>query len=166
MKSKTILLILICSSIFNLHCYGQLKIISNNFISKIIPSSYIKEAGMDFPDELVFLPDEIKMSVNILPQNVENVIYNSWQIQVSKNDLDWNSDLELWIKRAGNGTSEYDIKTQNGEYYQKIEANNTFFFDGRGWIDAIPIQIKISGLSVTIPAKTYSTAILFTLIDN
>jgi len=121
---------------------------------------------MDFQEEIIFSSDEIILSVAILPQNLDNVMYNAWQIQVSKNDLDWHNDLVLWIRRTGDGKSDYNMRPQNGTYYQEVELFNALFFEGQGWISLIPIQLKLTGLSVTLPAKSYSTEIIFTLIDN
>jgi hypothetical protein len=145
---------------------AQISISSNSFINKLIPNGAINEAGMDFQKELEFSKDEIVMSVAIFPQNLDNVIYNSWQIHVSKNNLDWDETLELYIRRTGEGKSDYNTKPLNGDYYQKIESYNNFFFAGQGWISSIPIQLKLSGFSVTLPAKAYATDIIFTLIDN
>ncbi len=145
---------------------AQINISSNNFITKFVTSGTITEAGMDFQNDLELSANEIILSVTILPQNLDNVIYNSWQIDVRRNDFDWNEALELFIRRTGDGKSDYNSKPQNGDYYQKIELNNSFFFTGQGWIYNIPIQLKITGLSVTLPAKSYSSEIIFTLIDN
>ena len=126
----------------------------------------IYQAGMDFQEEMEFAKDEIILSVTIFPQNLDNVIYHPWQIQISKNDLEWHEGLDLFIRRTGDGKSDYNNKPQNGFYYQKIDSNSTFLFSGQGWINTIPFQLKLSGISVTLPAKSYTTEIIFTLIDN
>lgn len=163
---KKFLIIIVATILYHSNTFSQLKITSSSFVSKTISSGFISEAGMDFQEEFLFSSDQIVLSVNILPQNLDNVIYNSWQIQVSKNDLEWNNDLDLWIKRSSDGKSDYNNKPQNGTSYQKVELYNTAFFEGQGWINTIPIQLKISGLSVLLPAKSYTTEIIFTLIDN
>jgi hypothetical protein len=166
MKKLSYTLLFLSSLLYHQDVMAQIKISSNNFINKFIPSGAITEAGMDFREEMEFSRDEIILSVAILPQNLDNVVYNSWQIHVSKNDLEWNQALELFIRRTGAGKSDYNNKPQNGEYYQKIETNSTFLFTGQGWINDIPLQIKLNGLSVTLPAKSYATDIIFTIIDN
>jgi hypothetical protein len=165
MKKLSYIVLFICCLLNQNNLVAQIRISSNSFINKSIPSVAITEAGMDFQGEMEFSPDEIILSVAIFPQNLDNVIYNSWQIQVSKNDLEWNETLELFIRRTGDGKSEYNNKPQNGNYYQKIDSNSTFLFSGQGWINSIPLQIKITGLSVTLPVKSYATDIIFTLID-
>jgi hypothetical protein len=166
MKKLKDLVLFSCCLLIQHNLVAQIKISSNSFIHKHIPNVAITEAGMDFQREMEFSVDEVILSVAIFPQNVDNAIYNSWQIQVSKNDLEWNEALELYIRRTGDGKSDYNNKPQNGYYYQKIDANSTFLFSGQGWINSIPLQIKITGLSVTLPAKSYVTDIVFTLIDN
>jgi hypothetical protein len=146
--------------------FSQLSVNSNSFINRNISAGSIAEAGLDFAEAVEFSPNEILLSVAILPQNLDNVIYKNWQISVSKFDIDWSNDLELMIRRTGDGQSDYHNKPQNGTQYQVIEASNNHFFSGQGWIKSIPIQLKISGLSVTLPAKSYVTEIIFTLIDN
>lgn len=158
----TILLISFCK----IECYTQIQIHSNTFINNIISSNAINEAGMDFNDEIIFSTNEILLSITIFPQNLDNVVYKSWQIHVRRNDLDWNEHLELFVRRTGNGKNDYNNKPQNGELYKKIQNNNSFFFEGNGWIEFIPIQLKLKGISVVLPAKSYSTEIIFTLIDN
>lgn len=166
MKKLSYIVLFIYSLQLHQNLVAQIKISSNNFINKFIPSGAITEAGMDFQEEMEFSTDEIILSVAIFPQNLDNVVYNSWQIHVSKNDLEWNEALELFIRRTGDGKSDYNNKPLNGEYYQKIETNSAFLFSGQGWINIIPLQIKLKGLSVTLPAKSYATEIIFTLIDN
>lgn len=163
---KKLLLILFFVLANRSEVFGQLSIVSNSYNFKNISNASPSEAGMDYMQEVVFSPEDIKISIAILPQNLENVIYNSWQVQVSKNEIDWDSQLELWIKRAGDGKSEYNLRPQSGTDFQKLESYNSIFFDGNGWINAIPIQLKITGLSVTLPAKMYTSEIVFTLIDN
>ncbi len=158
-------IVLICCIFMLQNLYAQIKISSNSYMMKYIPNEFINEAGMDFKETLEYAADEINLSVTILPQNLDNVMYKTWQIQVSRKDLDWDDRLELYIKRTGDGKSDFNNKPQNGTYYQKIESNSTFFFSGTGWIDTIPLQLKIKGLSVTLPAKSYATEIIFTLIE-
>lgn len=166
MKKLSYIILFSCCFQIQHNLVAQIRISSNSFIHKYIPSVAITEAGMDFQSEIEFSADEIIMSVSIFPQNLDNVLYHPWQIQVSKNDLEWNEALELYIRRTGDGKSDYNNKPQNGYYYQKIDANSTFLFSGQGWINLIPLQIKITGLSVTLPAKSYATEIIFTLLDN
>jgi hypothetical protein len=166
MKKSSYILIIIFYLISQQNLVAQIRISSNSFINKHISSGSIIEAGMDFQNELEFSIDEIILSVTLFPQNLDNVIYNSWQIDVSKNNFEWNEELDLFIRRTGDGKSDYNNKPQNGEIYQKIETNSAIFFTGQGWINSIAIQIKLTGLSVTLPAKSYATEIIFTLIDN
>jgi hypothetical protein len=163
MKKLSYIVLFYCCC-FQHNLVAQIRISSSSFINKSIPSMAITEAGMDFQEEMEFSTDEIILSVAILPQNLDNVIYHPWQI--SKNDLEWNEALELYIRRTGDGKSDYNNKPVNGYYYQKLDSNSTIFFSGQGWINSIPLQLKITGLSVTLPAKSYATEIIFTLIDN
>lgn len=166
MKKKYYILILVYFFHSHQGLMAQISIASNTFINKFYPNSSITEAGMDFQNELEFSTNEVVISVAISPQNLENVVYNSWQIHVSKNDVDWNDSLKLYLRRSGSGKSDYNNKPQNGTNYQIVDSSSSYLFEGNGWINSIPIQIKLTGLSVTLPAKSYTTDIIFTLIDN
>jgi hypothetical protein len=166
MKKLRYIVLFYCCFFIQHNLVAQIRISSSSFVNKSIPSVAISEAGMDFQVEMEFSTDEIILSVAILPQNLDNVVYLPWQIQVSKNDLEWNEAIEIYIRRTGDGKSEYNNKPQNGFYYQKLDSNSTLLFSGQGWINSIPLQLKITGLSVTLPAKSYATEINFTLIDN
>ncbi len=166
MKKLSYIVLFYCCFFIKHNLVAQIRISSSSFIIKNIPSMAVTEAGMDFQGEIEFSTDEIILSVAILPQNLDNVVHHPWQIHVSKNDIEWNEALEIYIRRTGDGKSDYNNKPQNGFYYQKLDSNSTLLFSGQGWINSIPLQLKITGLSVTLPAKSYATEIIFTLIDN
>lgn len=80
-----------------------------------------------------------------------------------------NNNLQLAIKRTGNGTTLCVLCGISGgsDYLPLTQSDQALFTISAVLALAsysnIPIQIKISGLSVTIPADTYSSNIVFTV---
>ncbi|WAC14698.1 hypothetical protein [Dyadobacter pollutisoli] len=77
----------------------------------------------------------------------------------------WDSSLLLSIKRTGNGTGSGTIA--NGTDYIQLTTSPQTFFTGSLGLglsrDNIPVQYKITGLSVMLPVKTYTTTIQYTI---
>ena len=90
----------------------------------------------------------------------KNQKYRDLYIWIYKEDNEWHPDLNLQIRRTNNKSN-----ISNGTQYQTISNNYSYFFELYGNSRNIPIQYKITGLSVLIPAKSYSTAIVFTIWD-
>jgi hypothetical protein len=104
------------------------------------------------------LNNQIELSVT---GNFRNGI---WSVQISKSDIDWNNQIEIWIKRTGNGTGGGEV--YSGTTYQKINNIPMSFINGKKAVNKIPLQLEIRNLSVTIPARDYSTNIVYTLYEN
>jgi hypothetical protein len=146
--------------------FGQIRLETPNFIRFNIENNTILEAGSDFKNQQETSVNGIILSVNILPNDTENVFYKNWHIDINRNDIDWHSNLILQIKRTGNGSSDFGKTLNNGEIYQNIELNPTTLFSGSGWVNNIPLQLQLSGISAVLPAKSYATEIILTLIDD
>ena len=158
--------ITICCFVIPVSSYSQITLETQNDINVHILESSITDPGMDLENTFETNSDETILSVKILPENLNNKLYRSWDINISKNDIDWHNDLKIYVKKTGNGESEFNTNTLGGVVYQRIENYDQYFFEGTGWIENIPLQYKITGMSVTIPAKTYTTEIIITLLDN
>jgi len=77
----------------------------------------------------------------------------------------WDSSLKLSVQRTGNGTG-IAILTGGTTYIQLTSHPQTFFnglLNLTASRDNIPIQYKIEGLSVTLPVKTYTTTVTYTV---
>jgi hypothetical protein len=145
---------------------AQLIIESSNVVNFNILENNIVEAGLDFQNEFSTPSNGILLSINILPQNLQNTTFRNWHIDIKKNDIDWHNDLNLFVRITGNGTSQFNTSVQNGTSYQQIQDFDNLFFNGTGWINNIPVQLQITGISVTIPSKLYVTELIFTLLDD
>ena len=100
----------------------------------------------------------------------------NWAIDINKSDTDWDSSLQVWARRTGDGNCSYTYTITGGQTYQRVTDVATEFFSGSItgsgrwflWLLAnnIPIQYQIRGVSATLTAKTYTTSIVYTVRDN
>ncbi|TLV03873.1 hypothetical protein [Dyadobacter luticola] len=89
-----------------------------------------------------------------------------WTVSVSMSTTsNWNSALKLSVRRTGDGTGLVTIS--GGTNYILLSSTPQFFFNGLLGLgfgrDNVPVQYKIEGLSVTLPVKTYTTTVLYTI---
>ena len=89
---------------------------------------------------------------------------DNWRVDVRRSDVSWNENLVLSVKRTGNGTGAGSIS--GGSDYQAVSAGDSEFFSGSGNRSDIPVQLQVSGMSVTIAPATYSTSIVYTVVDT
>ena len=90
----------------------------------------------------------------------------AWTISVRQVvGANWDPALKVYVKRTGPGTGLAIVS--GGTAFQEVTATAQPFFTGllslTGNRDNIPIQYQIQGLSVLLPAKTYSTTIQYTI---
>lgn len=117
-----------------------------------IPSSDIKEAGEDFSGSY-------ESNLNQVYIDVES--NKTWTVLVQKNNIDWNNDLRIYVKRSGDGIGSK--KVTGGKNYRRIRNKSNNFFKGDKDRLFIPLQYKVDRVSVTIPANTYIVEIVYTL---
>ena len=89
----------------------------------------------------------------------------NWIVRINKMDTHWHNSLELYAKRVGNGFLT-TATISGGTIFSIIQNTPVEFFRGTYSITSIPIQYEIRGLSVLIPADSYSTTIYYTISDN
>lgn len=144
---------------------AQIGIQVNGNWSYALNSTDLTEAGSDFSGTYASASNQILIDITY-PSNA-NV---KWEVHVEKQDIDWHSDLDLYVRRTGNGTGQGGGNSngfvQLGTSYQLITNNSQFFFKGRKKRFDIPIQYEIRGVSVLIPAKTYETTIIYTVTEQ
>ncbi|KAA0992840.1 hypothetical protein [Dyadobacter aurulentus] len=89
-----------------------------------------------------------------------------WSVSVQMtNTSNWDPSLKLFVRRTGDGTGSAILGGSNN-YIQLTTANQAFFWGllSLGFNrDNVPVQYKIEGLSVTLPVKTYTTTIQYTI---
>ncbi|RXM40611.1 hypothetical protein BOQ62_04615 [Chryseobacterium sp. CH21] len=129
-------------------------------------------------------PSQLTLSGN-LPGSFLNLLSSSGaRISMHYTPATWNSNLHLYAKRSGgttkiNGLCIACTATINGGNVNFIEIPqasavtlSTITFSGLLGLgnsvdySAINVQLEIGGVSVTIPAATYSAQIVFTIGAN
>lgn len=81
----------------------------------------------------------------------------------------WNSSLILQARRTGTGTTTCVARSiSGGTSYITIPTTDVDFFQIQAVValasySNIPVQLQLSGVSVTIPATSYNSRIVFTV---
>ncbi|WP_247234448.1 hypothetical protein [Telluribacter sp. SYSU D00476] len=130
-----------------------------------VPASTITEAGNNYTQGITSATDQTLMS--LLPGTNNGQNRNGiWEVYISKEDSDWDSRLIISARRTGTGTPLANNNTiTGGTAYTTTSATPSAFFSGRGGYSNIPIQYQVSGLSVVIPVKAYTTNITYTFLN-
>ncbi len=129
----------------------------------------ISEAGADFPSNI---ESESNMEISVLYSSYWDKRDNpngKWRIHINKSDINWNSNLSLLIKRSGDGYKNGSNGTANihdGENYLPVTDSPSYFFEGKGEITNIPLQLSISGFSIIMGSQEYETSITLTVYDG
>jgi len=89
---------------------------------------------------------------------------DAWQIMVRKENTLWQGGLGLSLLRTAAGTGTGTI---NGGTVLPLvlTATDQIFFEGSGNRSAIPIQLRLDGVSVLIPVDAYAATLIFTIVD-
>lgn len=82
-----------------------------------------------------------------------------WRVDIRKSDQTWDNNFRIYARRTG-GTG-----ITGGTTYQEITDIDMYFFNGSDNKFLIPIQYRLEGVSLQIPADSYSIIIYYTLID-
>ncbi len=166
MKKRLLILPILLLSLFCQAQQPQLEVNGNvNFDNSVFS---INEAGLDFAASLE-TQTSILLSVfqdgEFTKKNDPN---NKWRIAVFKHDLhDESYDME--IRRTGIGNNvgnQGKPKVNGGENYQIVQNTEQLFFTGRGEIRDIPVQLKLSGISIVMGANLYNSKLVFTVYEG
>jgi hypothetical protein len=87
----------------------------------------------------------------------------NWRVDVSKLDINWHSNFQLYVRRSSDGNGSGTIS--GGTSYQEVTDTDQSFFNGSGNRINIGIQLRLSGVSVQVPPDTYTTAVYYTIIQ-
>ena len=87
-----------------------------------------------------------------------------WRVDVRRVDTTWHTNLHLHLRRTSNGSGPAN-RISGGTSYQEITDIYRTFFSGRGDRLGIDVQLRMTGVSVAIPAATYSSTVYYTVVD-
>lgn len=129
-----------------------------------VPIPSITGAGSNYEGTYESLANQILIEVQI------PILLGSGKVSVHYTpDPTWNSNLILSAKRTGNGNTTCLIcSITGGTTYQMVTVTDIELFRIAALATLtsytnIPIQLQLSGVSVTIPAATYNSKIVFTI---
>lgn len=154
---KIVLLYITCLFITGASAQSVTVINGTNVWSIPTLSSTITKAGKDYEHIETSSTAQTLLRVNSLLV---------WTVSAHMSTTsNWDSALKLFVQRTGNGTGLAILS--GGTTYMQLTSSPQQFFSGAlnlgGNRDNIPIQYKIEGLSVTLPVKTYTATITYTI---
>lgn len=129
-----------------------------------VPITTITEAGTNYTGTYQSATNQI-----LLAASVPLLLGNAKVSVHYQPNPTWNSSLILSAKRTGNGTTACGLCTiTGGTTYITLTQTDIELFRisaivALGAYNNIPIQLQLSGVSVTIPATTYQSNIVFTI---
>ena len=148
------------SVFFSVNFIFSQKIKVNKSWDKTLSASDIYQAGYDYNSFYESSTNETKITISPIPNSSYNRKYMNFKVFVHKEDYNWHNDLSLELK-----VSSTSHGNSTGTQYQELTNYPSLFFETIGKKTNIPIQYKISGLSVTIPADTYYVEIIYTVLN-
>lgn len=129
-----------------------------------VPIPSITGAGSNYTGTYDSAINQVALKVDI------PILLGSGKVSVHYTpDPTWNSNLILSAKRTGNGSTLCVVCTMTGgTTYQTVTLTDIELFRLSALAAVIsysniPIQLQLSGVSVTIPAATYNSKIIFTI---
>ncbi|MGR3812151.1 hypothetical protein [Jiulongibacter sp. NS-SX5] len=130
-----------------------------------LSSSDISEAGNDYNVNIESAANQT------LVDAVTNSFYSATiRVAVEKIDNNWSNQLILSARRTGNGSGGWFSGVSGGLNYIQLSSTpqllytcTTGYFSG-GYFD-VPIQYRVQGLSLLVPAQSYSTTVRYTITN-
>lgn len=131
----------------------------------------ISVAGSNYSPDYLSATNYLNISVTI-PGSL--LFSQGSRVYVNQSTASWNQALQLYIRRTGDGdpcfgctiadnaAGEFQLVTENPRNFM-MPRTNVFLLSGGGTYSNIPVQVRVSGISVTLPATTYSTMLTFTV---
>lgn len=87
-----------------------------------------------------------------------------WRVEVRRTNSVWNSAMHMWVRRTGVGSGLGSVA--EGTSWVEVTSTNAAFFEGEGNRSGVPIEIRLTGLSLSVAPDAYLTTIQYTLIDT
>ncbi len=167
-KKRFLLLVCLCGSFFLCSTASAQVIISSqtNWRESINENSLAtpSEAGSDLTSVI-----ETTTDFNLL--NIQNVANTTnWKVSISRQDINWPSAFTLQVRRNSSGLacagcSGLNLAKSPSSYLTIVPLETDFIF-GTGEVTGIELQFKLSGLSLTVEANSYSTNVVYTLYGD
>lgn len=89
---------------------------------------------------------------------------DAWRLDVRRADSAWDPDVKLWVRRTGAGSGAGSIS--DGLSWIEVGPTDTSFFSGAGDRSDVPVQLRISGVSLSLSPDSYLSTVHYTLVDT
>lgn len=135
--------------------------------SQTIAATSITEAGLDYdPDTRTSAANQTRLTYRRSGGGATGRNFTV-TVQVHKTNTTWDDQIELWVRRTGDGTEPAPACTSGGfvsggTSWQQVTNTATSFFTGRCRRSNVPIQLEIRNISVVVPTGTKTTTITYT----
>lgn len=141
--------------------FAQIISVSGN-ITVIRNSTHITDAGFNLTSLFLSANNASLINIDVTPRSSYNRQFKPLRIFVHKVDTDWDPNLILQVKRT---VLVQNLNITLGTDFQTVTNISTLFFNTVGEQFNIPIQYSLNGISVLLPAKNYTTTIVYTVLD-
>lgn len=127
----------------------------------------LSEAGKDYSGTYTSLSNQILLTVS-LPLLLGGARVSAHY----EPDPNWHNDLKIAIKRTGSGSGLCVLCSISGnENYLILGTSDLSLFTINATISLltisnIPMQLRLSGVSVSVPAANYKSRVVFTISGN
>lgn len=89
---------------------------------------------------------------------------DTWRIDIRRATSGWDPDLRLWARRTGDGSGPGSVS--DGTSWQEIGSTDATFFTGQGDRTGVTVQLRITGLSLSISPDAFLSTVHYTLVDT
>lgn len=137
-------------------CWAISIIATGNWSETIDSSDLATGAGSDLISTYESASNAVVIDISITAGN--------WAVDVKKLDTTWHNNLHLYIKRTSDGSGPGTIS--GGATYQELTDANLSFFSGSNDRSNINIQLKLTGVTITVPPNVYNTTVYYTVYDQ
>ena len=144
--------LLLAMPVLSLLATASVEVNANPYVFDIDDTNLTGGAGTGFDDWYESAASAKTVSV-LFPSG-------NWRVDVSRSDIAWDSDLQVYVRRTGGSVT-------GGSNYQQITTTATTFFSGTGWA-FVPVQYRISGnfIALGVSPGLYRTVVTYTLYDD
>ena len=90
----------------------------------------------------------------------------NWRVSVRASyDSNWPADVTLYIRPSAEGRGDSESSPVGVGVYVAVTTSDNIFLESKSDTTGIPIQYKLSGLSLSVPPGSYSTSVSFTVVE-
>lgn len=114
-----------------------------------------------------YLQSEYESDPDTTIVNIINTVESSnWRVSVRASyGADWPDDVRLSVRATAAGQGSSESSPIGVGVYVAVTTSDNLFFESKLDRSGVAIQYRLSGLSVSVPPGTYSTAVTFTVVE-